>query len=83
MSIAHFACHEQHDAQSPLKNGLFLQYGQLQASQIMRQLTPNAALTFLSACETAMGDEKLPDEVLHLGATLLVTGFRGVVATMW
>jgi hypothetical protein len=30
-----------------------------------------------------MGDEHLPDEVIHLGSTLLFAVFRGVVATMW
>ncbi|KAF7358015.1 CHAT domain-containing protein [Mycena venus] len=41
------------------------------------------SLAFLSACETAKGDKSVPDEALHLAATLLFTGFRGVVATMW
>jgi hypothetical protein len=49
----------------------------------MEKSMPNASLAFLSACETAKGDENLPDEVIHLGATLLFAGFRGVVATMW
>ncbi|KAJ7603472.1 hypothetical protein DFH06DRAFT_1022192 [Mycena polygramma] len=43
------------------------------------------ALAFLSACETAKGDETVPDEAMHrdLAATLLFAGFHGVVATMW
>ena len=44
------------------------------------------SLAFLSACETAKGDSKTPDEAIHLAATLLFqlfAGFRGVVATMW
>jgi CHAT domain-containing protein len=41
------------------------------------------ALAFLSACETAKGDEAVPDEALHLAATLMFAGFRAVVATMW
>jgi CHAT domain-containing protein len=82
-SIVHFACHGQQDTQSPLKSALLLQDGQLHVSQIMQQSMPNASLAFLSACETAMGDENLPDEVIHLASTLLFAGFRGVVATMW
>jgi CHAT domain-containing protein len=82
-SIAHFACHGQQNAHNPLECALLLQDGQLEVSQIMQQPMPNASLAFLSACETAMGDENLPDEVIHLGATLLFAGFRGVVATMW
>ena len=44
---------------------------------------PKARLIFLSACQTAMGDEDLPDESLHLAATMLFTGFHGAIATMW
>jgi CHAT domain-containing protein len=82
-SIAHFACHGQQNPQNPLESALLLQDGQLKVSQIMQQSMPNASLAFLSACETAMGNENLPDEVIHLGATLLFAGFRAVVATMW
>lgn len=82
-SIAHFACHGQQNPQNPLESALLLQDGPLKVSQIMQQPMPNASLAFLSACETAMGDESLPDEMIHLGATLLFAGFHGVVATMW
>jgi CHAT domain-containing protein len=82
-SIAHFACHGQQNPQNPLESALLLQDGQLQVSQIMKQPMPNASLAFLSACETAMSDENLPDEVIHLGSTLLFAGFHGVIATMW
>ena len=49
----------------------------------MKQPMPNASLAFLSACETAMGADELSDEAMHLAASLLFAGFRGVVATMW
>ncbi|KAF8998730.1 hypothetical protein BDQ17DRAFT_1361830 [Cyathus striatus] len=52
-----------------------LKDGNLKISRIMEERMPNAALAFLCACETAMA--------MHLGATLLFSGFRGVVATMW
>ncbi|KIM74613.1 hypothetical protein PILCRDRAFT_14277 [Piloderma croceum F 1598] len=82
-SVIHFACHGQQNRRNPLECALLLQDGPLKVSQIMQQPMSNASLAFLSACETAMGDENFPDEVFHLGATLLFTGFRGVVATMW
>ena len=44
---------------------------------------PNAKLAFLSACETATGDEYQPDESIHLAAGMLVAGFGNVIATMW
>jgi CHAT domain-containing protein len=82
-SIAHFACHGRQHPQKPLESALLLQDGPLKVSQIMHEPMLNASLAFLSACETAMGDENFPDEVIHLGAALLFAGFRGVVATMW
>jgi CHAT domain-containing protein len=41
------------------------------------------SLAFLSACETAKVHKNVPDEAMHLAATLLFAGFRGVIATMW
>ena len=83
VSIAHFACHGKQSKENPLESSLILEDGQLKISRIMQEKTLNASLALLCACETAMGDEKLPDEAMHLGATLLFAGFRGVVATMW
>ncbi|KAJ7120831.1 CHAT domain-containing protein [Mycena epipterygia] len=90
-SIMHFACHGIQDSNNPLDSGLMLSDGRLKVSQIMHKpLNVNRegtsklmSLAFLSACETAKGDGSTPDEALHLAGTLLFTGFRGVVATMW
>ncbi|KAH7333775.1 hypothetical protein B0J17DRAFT_676808 [Rhizoctonia solani] len=35
------------------------------------------------ACQTAKGDEKLPDETIHLASGLLNAGYPSVIATMW
>jgi CHAT domain-containing protein len=84
VSIAHFACHGHQNMVNPLWSGLTLDDGEkLTVSQLMEKSMPKAALAFLSACETAMGDETLPDEALHIAASMLFVGFRGVVATMW
>ncbi|KIM76304.1 hypothetical protein PILCRDRAFT_797811, partial [Piloderma croceum F 1598] len=83
VSIAHFACHGEQNKTNPLESSLILEDGQLKISRIMQESTPNASLALLCACETAMGNEDLPDEAMHLGATLLFAGFRGVVATLW
>ncbi|KAJ7692766.1 CHAT domain-containing protein [Mycena rosella] len=87
-SVAHFACHGTQDQRNPLDSGLMLSDGRLKVSQIMEQLghdksrTP-MSLAFLSACETAKGDNITPDEAMHVAATLLFAGFHAVVATMW
>jgi CHAT domain-containing protein len=90
-SIIHFACHGTQDLENPLDSGLILSDGRLKVSEIMRRPDGNntldirkpMSLAFLSACETAKGDKTIPDEAMHLAATLLFAGFCGVVATMW
>ncbi|KAJ7105926.1 CHAT domain-containing protein [Mycena epipterygia] len=84
-SVVHFACHGTQDLKNPLETGLHLTDGRLKVSELMQGKSnkKSMSLAFLSACETAKGDEKVPDEAMHLAATLLFSGFRGVVATMW
>ncbi|KAJ7082507.1 CHAT domain-containing protein [Mycena epipterygia] len=84
-SIVHFACHGTQDLQNPIETGLLLTDGRLKVSELMQGKSQKKSMTlaFLSACETAKGDDTMPDEAMHLAATLLFAGFRGVVATMW
>ncbi|KAJ7290268.1 CHAT domain-containing protein [Mycena rebaudengoi] len=87
-SVIHFACHGTQDFENPLNSGLILSDGRLDMAQIMHKpvndmMKNSMKLAFLSACETAKGDEKTPDEAMHLAASLLFAGFGGVVATMW
>jgi len=82
--IVHFPCHGKQDVSRPLDSGLILHDGErLKINEIMKLSMPNASLAFLSACETAMGTETLPDEAIHLAASLLFAGLCGVVRTMW
>jgi CHAT domain-containing protein len=83
VSIVHFACHGKQDPRKPLDSGLKLDDGLLRISRIMKEKIPNGSLAFLCACETAMGDQNLPDEAMSIGASLIFSGFRRVVATMW
>ncbi|KAJ7215907.1 CHAT domain-containing protein [Mycena pura] len=90
-SIMHFACHGVQDLNRPLDSGLVLTSGRLKVYDIMHRregehsvdIKKSMSLAFLSACETARGDKTVPDEAMHLAASLLFAGFRGVVATMW
>ncbi|KAF9007199.1 CHAT domain-containing protein [Cyathus striatus] len=84
-SIVHFACHGRQIPDNPLHSYLQLSHcGQnLEISTIMQLSIPSSSIAFLSACETAMGDQNLPDESLHIGASLIFAGFQSVVATMW
>ncbi|KAJ7024631.1 CHAT domain-containing protein, partial [Mycena alexandri] len=82
-SFVHFACHGSQDLENPLESALLLGDGDLKVSKIMQNPSQNASLALLSACQTAMGDKEVPDEAIHLAATMLFAGFRGVVGTMW
>ncbi|KDQ50727.1 hypothetical protein JAAARDRAFT_707686 [Jaapia argillacea MUCL 33604] len=92
-TILHFACHgiqdsvdplvDEQDRRSALNSALILEDGPLNVTEIMKLSLTNESLVFLSACQTATGDQSLPDESMHLAATMLFAGFRGVVGTLW
>ncbi|KAG1824850.1 uncharacterized protein BJ212DRAFT_1322787 [Suillus subaureus] len=45
---------------------------------IIRSNWENPEFAFLSACHTTVGDEKSPDESIHLAAAMQFSGFRSV-----
>jgi CHAT domain-containing protein len=80
--VLHLACHGV-QAPNPLQSAFLLSDGRLTIEHIMRLRLPRAVLAFLSACQTAKGSEKQPDQAVHLAASMLFCGFRSVVGTMW
>ena len=80
----HFACHGIQDATSPTESGLCLADGRrLKISDIIALSRSHGGLAFLSACQTATGEEHLSDEAIHIAAGMLFAGYGGVVGTMW
>ncbi|KAL5639955.1 hypothetical protein ACGC1H_006500 [Rhizoctonia solani] len=79
----HLACHARQDVNDPAKSCFFLHESTLDLATIARQLFRNKGLAFLSACRTATGDDKLPDEAAHLASCMLVAGYPSVIASMW
>jgi CHAT domain-containing protein len=83
-SCVHFGCHGRQDLKNPLKSSLLLSGGELSMSTIIQECqSSGASLAYLSACETAKGDDRRPDESLNLVATMFFAGFQSVVGTMW
>ncbi|KAG8883743.1 hypothetical protein FRB98_002841 [Tulasnella sp. 332] len=80
---AHFACHGHHDEEHAFDSHFSLTGGKLSLLDIIRSGLPNAELAFLSACHSAAGDPRTPDETMHLAAGMLFAGFGGVVGTLW
>jgi CHAT domain-containing protein len=81
--FAHIACHGIQDASDTLSSGFCLADGNLTVSRLMDLDLKDAFFAFLSACETAKGDEKQPEQTVHVAAAMLFVGFKSVVATMW
>ncbi|KAK0186643.1 CHAT domain-containing protein [Armillaria mellea] len=82
-SIVHLACHGHQDQDSPLNSGFSLEDGSLTVRELFEMQIPHARLAFLSACSTAAGYQRLPDEPIHLGTTILFAGFPNIIATLW
>jgi CHAT domain-containing protein len=81
--VIHLACHGIQDKAEPHKSRFCLSTGDLTVSELTQMDLKGAFLAYLSACETAKGDQKHADEVVHLAASMLFAGFQSVVATMW
>ncbi|MGC0206933.1 CHAT domain-containing protein [Streptomyces levis] len=86
-SCLHFAGHARHDPVRPAGSGLYC-HGDgrpalLTVEDIARVRLGTARLAFLSACETARGTARLPDEALHLAGALQLAGYAHVVAAQW
>ncbi|CAE6433131.1 unnamed protein product [Rhizoctonia solani] len=79
----HLACHAHQNVSDPTKSGFFLHDGTLDLAAINQRSFKNKGLAFLSACQTATGDETLPDEAIHLASGMLMAGYPSVIATMW
>ena len=81
-SWVHLACHGI-QAKDPTKSSFLLQDGELELATLMSKSFKHAEIAFLSACQTATGDEKLPEEAVHLAAGMLYAGYSSVFATTW
>jgi tetratricopeptide (TPR) repeat protein len=79
----HFACHGHQDLEHPSSGGLALEDGLLTIRDIALERLTNAEFAFLSACKTAIGGSRVPDEAIHLAAALHLVGYQHVIATLW
>jgi tetratricopeptide (TPR) repeat protein len=82
-SWVHFACHGGQDVLDPSRGALYLADGPLTVLRLAAEELPAAELAFLSACQTAVGGVRVPDETIHLAAALQLAGYRHVIATAW
>ncbi|KAG2062956.1 hypothetical protein BDR04DRAFT_1235616 [Suillus decipiens] len=79
----HLACHGKQDHEQPYNSHFVMKDKPVTLLDIMEKDIPRAEFAFLSACHTAVGDKKTPDEVIHLAAGLQFSGFKSVIGTLW
>ena len=79
----HLACHGIQDKADSIKSAFALHDGKLSISELMKISSKGAELAVLSACQTATGDEKIPEEAMHLAGGMVAAGFKSVIGTMW
>lgn len=79
----HFSCHAHQDPSYAFASAFFMHDGPLRLGALMRLDLSRVQFAFLSACLTSAGDERLPDESIHLAAGLQFAGVRSAVATLW
>ncbi|KAK0465793.1 CHAT domain-containing protein [Armillaria novae-zelandiae] len=89
----HMACHATQNEGNPLESTFCLHPtdhphapandGYLPLSRVITKSFPDADFAYLSACQTATGDESLSEEAVHLAAGMLMAGYQSVIATLW
>lgn len=82
----HFACHGAFDLATPLDSALLLAGGdRLTVGDFLDGGIDLSAtrLAVLSACQTALSDQEIPDEILGFPAALLRAGVPSVIGTLW
>ncbi|KAF8601276.1 hypothetical protein BDV93DRAFT_608208 [Ceratobasidium sp. AG-I] len=82
-SSVHLSCHAIQNTADPSKSCFYLHEGTLSIAAIRERNFKGKNLAFLSACQTAVGDRDIPDEAVHLAASMLAAGYPSVIATMW
>ncbi|KAG2140163.1 CHAT domain-containing protein [Suillus clintonianus] len=79
----HFSRHGTQNFDEPFKSAFLMRDQPLSLLDIAQTDLSKHEFTFLSACETAVGDANTPDEVIHLAASLQFAGVQSVVGTLW
>lgn len=82
-SWVHIAGHAVSNYRRPSESHVCLHNSTFQVREI-GTLTPAVReLAYLSACETATGGLRLPDEAIHIASAFQLAGFRNTIGTLW
>ena len=82
--IFHFAGHAGAEAEDPLKSALFLAGDDtLTMAELLDRRLVGVRLAVLSACETAIPAQQVPDEALSIPAVLIQAGAAAAIGSQW
>jgi CHAT domain-containing protein/tetratricopeptide (TPR) repeat protein len=80
----HMACHAFADVNNPLQSGFVLAEDQLlTVEDLLHARLDLLRLAVLSACETNVPGEQLPDEIVSLSSAFFQAGTDAVIASQW
>jgi CHAT domain-containing protein len=81
--IIHFSCHGFFDEKTPMNSGIELYDNNVLTAKEIFGIKLDAELLTLAACETAIGQRSLGDELIGLTRSFLYAGTASVVASLW
>ncbi len=88
VDLLHVAAHGNFDSVAPLQSAIELtgdveHDGILAAREVFSLDLAEANLVFLSACQTALGEQSLGDEITGLTRAFLYAGVPSIITTLW
>jgi len=82
--ILHFCCHAFSNAADPFENALIMANNEtITLADVLQYTLERTSLVVLSACETGLIGQDLPDEIIGFPTAFLQMGARSVVSSMW
>lgn len=82
--VFHVACHGLSDPAEPRQSAIYLAGDEpLTVAEVLELSLGSVTLAVLSACESGITGEAVPDELIGLPSALLQAGARTVLATSW
>ncbi|WP_042425488.1 CHAT domain-containing protein [Streptacidiphilus anmyonensis] len=83
VDVLHFAGHCHSNVHRPVSSGLILANDKRLTLARVLEIPMRLRLAILSACDSGVFGERMPDEVIALPTGLLQAGAAGVVAGLW
>jgi tetratricopeptide (TPR) repeat protein len=82
-TVLHFACHATAAGYDATAGGVQLADGVLSLQELFDRRLAKGTIAILSACETGIIGERLPDEVLSTASGMLQAGASAVISSLW